>query len=125
MQLEDYFDFVTPNDIQIKGHRIGIETVLFDYIHRGRLPEEIVRSYPSLSLEQVYATILYYLHNIETVTAYLEEWLESTRRAQEEQERNPPPFVSRLRALRKQMDGEKRQTETASTTATSVEASAL
>ena len=111
MQLEDYFDFVTPNDIQIKGHRIGIETVLFDYIHRGRLPEEIVKSYPSLSLEEVYATILYYLHNKETVTTYLEEWIEFTRRAQEEQERNPPPFVSRLRALRKQREDEERQSE--------------
>ena len=123
MQLEDYFDFVTPNDIRIKGHRVGIETVLFDYIHRGRLPEEIVKSYPSLSLEQVYATILYYLHNKEAVKAYLEEWIESGRRAQQEQERNPPPFVSRLRALRKQTEEEKRQSEIASKKATSVEAS--
>ena len=26
MQLEDYFDFLAPDDIRIKGHRIGIET---------------------------------------------------------------------------------------------------
>ncbi len=24
MLLEDYFDFLSPNDIHIKGHRIGI-----------------------------------------------------------------------------------------------------
>jgi hypothetical protein len=23
MQLEDYFDFLSPDDIRIKGHRIG------------------------------------------------------------------------------------------------------
>jgi hypothetical protein len=30
MQLEQYFDFLAPDDIRIKGHRIGIESVLYD-----------------------------------------------------------------------------------------------
>ena len=38
MQLEDYFDFLAPNDIRLKGSRIGIESVLFEYIHRGKTP---------------------------------------------------------------------------------------
>ena len=41
MQLEDYFDFLDPNDIRIKGHRIGIESVLYEYIHHSRTPEQI------------------------------------------------------------------------------------
>ncbi len=28
MQLEDYFDFLSPNDIRIKNSRIGIETIM-------------------------------------------------------------------------------------------------
>ncbi len=100
MQLEDYFDFLAPDDIRIKGHRIGIETVLYDYLFRERTPEEIVESYPTLTLEEVHATILYYLHNREKVDAYITEWLEWGRRMREEQDRNPPPFVTRLRALR-------------------------
>jgi hypothetical protein len=32
MQLEDYFNFLTPNDIRLKATRIGIETILYDYI---------------------------------------------------------------------------------------------
>ncbi len=63
MQLEDYFDFHAKNDIRLKGHRIGIESVLYEYIHRAQTPEEIVTRFPTLSLEQIYATILYYLHN--------------------------------------------------------------
>ncbi len=55
--LEDYFDFLSADDIRVKGTRIGIETILYDYIHRARTPEEIAQTYPSLSLEQVYATI--------------------------------------------------------------------
>lgn len=61
MQPEDYFDFLAPNNIRLKGTRIGIETVLYDLIHRGRTPDEIVASYPSLTLEQVYATMTYIL----------------------------------------------------------------
>lgn len=41
MQLEDYFDFLAPDDIRIKGSRIGIETVLYDYIHKAMTAEEI------------------------------------------------------------------------------------
>jgi uncharacterized protein (DUF433 family) len=100
MQLEAYFDFLSPNDIRIKGHRIGIENILYEYIFREQSPEAITRTYPTLSLEQVYATILYYLHNREQVEAYIADWLEHGRRAREEQDKNPPPVVLRLRALK-------------------------
>ena len=33
MQLEDYFDFLAPDDIRIKGTCIGIEPILYEYIH--------------------------------------------------------------------------------------------
>lgn len=99
MELESYFDFLAPDDIRVKGTRIGIETILYEYIHRGQPAEAIGVRYPSLTLEQVYATITYYLHNPEAINAYLEDWLEHGRRMREEQERNPPPVVVKLRAL--------------------------
>jgi hypothetical protein len=52
VQLEDYFNFLAPNDIRIKGSRIGIETILYEYIYRDRTPEEIVKIYTSLTLEE-------------------------------------------------------------------------
>lgn len=39
MQLEEYFNFLTPNDIRLNGTRIGIETILYEYIYRDRTPE--------------------------------------------------------------------------------------
>ena len=99
MQLEEYFSFLAPNDIRIRGTRVGIETVLYDTIYRSRLPEEIVAQYPSLTLEQVHATITYYLHNKEQVTAYLVNWLDNTNRRWEEQNRNPSPAIQRLRRI--------------------------
>ncbi len=97
MQLEEYFDFLAPDDIRIKGHRIGIESVLYEYIFREQPPEAIVHRFPSLSLEQIYATILYYFRNREKIDAYMTGWLEYGRRAREEQKRNTPPVVERLR----------------------------
>ena len=89
MQLEYYFDFLALNDIRLKGTRIGIETILYDFIHRSQSPEEIAATYPSLTLEQVYATITYYLHNKEEVSKYLTEWLEWGDRMRNEQEKIP------------------------------------
>jgi uncharacterized protein (DUF433 family) len=97
MRLEDYFVTIAPNDIRIKGTRIGIETVLYDFIHRGDAPEAIAARYPSLTLEQVYATITYYLHEPDRIGAYLTEWLDHGRRIREAQEQNPPPVMRKLR----------------------------
>ncbi|MCP4603276.1 MAG: DUF433 domain-containing protein [Proteobacteria bacterium] len=100
MQLEDYFDFLAPDDIRIKGSRIGIESVLYEYIYREQSPRAIAARFPTLTLEQIHAVILYYLHNSETIKAYMADWLEYGRRMREEQDRNPPPVVVRLRALK-------------------------
>jgi len=100
MQLEDYFNFFAPNDIRLKASRIGIETILYEYIYRARTPEEIARTYPSVTLEQVYATILYYLHNKEIVSKYIADWLEYCLKSEREQDENQPPFIVRLRKLK-------------------------
>jgi uncharacterized protein (DUF433 family) len=102
MQLEDYFDFVSPHEIRIKGHRIGIEHVLAVY-QEGYSPEAIAQGFPGLSLEKIYATITYYLHNKTEVVAYLARQaalVEEDLRAYEAQE--PSAVVQRLRALKAQ-----------------------
>ena len=99
MQLEDYFDFQAPDDIRLKGSRIGIETILYEYIHQERRPEQIARRYPSLSLEQVYATILYYLHDKDAVGRYLSDWMEYCRRSHEEARKQNPELYEKLRQL--------------------------
>ncbi len=96
MELQDYFDFLSADDIRIKGTRVGIETVLDDYLS-GVSPEEIAVRYRTLTLEQVYATITYYLRNQEEVDEYLERWRAYAEAAWREQQRNPPEFVRELR----------------------------
>ena len=96
MELESYFDFVQEDVIRIKGNRIGIEIVLEDYLE-GASPEEILLRYPTLSLEKIHATILYYLAKKEKVEAYLERARQLDEAAGLEQLRNPPPYVVELR----------------------------
>ena len=102
MQIEDYFNFLAPDDIRLKGSRIGIETILYEYIYRSRTPEEIAQTYTSLSLEQVYATILYYLQNQETVSKYIADWLEWGHQQRKAQALNPPPGIVRLRKIKEE-----------------------
>lgn len=99
MQIEDYFDFLAPDDIRLTGSRIGIESVLYEYIHRAQTPEGIAARFPSLNIVQIYATILYYHQNREQVGAYLADWLEYGRQMREAQDRNPPTVIKRLRAV--------------------------
>ena len=97
--LEDNFMFLAENDIRLKGTRVGIETILCEYIHNSKMPVVIADHYYTPTLEQIYATILYYLQNQEKVGAYLEDYLEYCRKAREEQAKNPSPAVVRLRKL--------------------------
>jgi uncharacterized protein (DUF433 family) len=97
MELNDYFDFVSPGEIRPKGHRVWIEHILYEYVHRGQTPEQIAANLPTLRLDQIYATILYYLLNKEAVSAYLADWLEHSERAYAEQMRNPDPRLIQLR----------------------------
>ena len=97
--LEDNFMFLAENDIRLKGTRVGIETILYEYIHNSKTPVVIAEHYYTPTLEQVYATILYYLQNQEEVGAYLEDYLEYCQTAREEYEKNLPPGAVRLREL--------------------------
>jgi uncharacterized protein (DUF433 family) len=102
MLLEDYLDFLEPDVIRIKGHRIGLEDVI-ELFKEGYSAEQIALEYGTLSLEEVYATIAYYLHYRTEVDAYLERiraFVEESIR--EYEQREPNETVKRIRALREE-----------------------
>ena len=104
MQLEDYFDFLGPNDIRVKGTRVGIETILTDYLELGLFAEQIAARYPTLSVEQVYATLTYYWRNRSQVDAYLRAVDHEIERQRREQDQHSSPAVQRLRELARLRD---------------------
>jgi uncharacterized protein (DUF433 family) len=105
MQLEDYFTiekFEHCERIRVQGTRVAIDHIIEDY-QQGMSPETIAVNYPTVTLEQVFATLTYYLHNKPEVDAYLQRGREHGERLyQEYLKRERPEVVKRLIALRNQ-----------------------
>ena len=113
MLLEDYFDFEKFDTdfgpverIRIKGHRIAIENIL-EYFNQGIGPDQIQREmYPSLTLEEVYATITYYLHNKAAVDEYNRRGEEVADAYYREHLKHPNALTLRLKALAPERDAQ-------------------
>ncbi len=98
MELEEYLEFRGENEIRIRGTRVGLEIVLAEYLS-GRTVEEIALNYPALSLEQIHASIAYYLHNRAAMDSYLARWRAFGMEARAAQEKALPEVVLRLREI--------------------------
>ena len=103
MDLQDYFDFIDEENIRIQGHRVYIDNVLSNYLW-GEGPDELQQRYPQMSMEKIYATILYYLTNKTEVDAYMarvekgrearyQEWLQTVA--------SDPEYIERRERLLK------------------------
>jgi len=98
MQLEEYFEFLDPDDIRIKGHRIGIDNVL-NYYFKGCSPEDILEHFPSLNLEKIYATLTYYYHNKNEIDAYLQRVNNWKEQHYQEALAHPTPQRQRIQKI--------------------------
>ncbi|MGD0901182.1 MAG: DUF433 domain-containing protein [Thermoguttaceae bacterium] len=94
---DEYLDVRGPDDIRIKGTRVGIEHLLTAYM-AGSLPEEISLEFPTVTLEQVHGVIAWYLRNRAEADAYLRRWEAQARQVRRQQARGDQPEV--LRRLR-------------------------
>lgn len=56
----------------VAGERVSLDSLVYAF-RRGASPESIRRSFPVLTLEQVYGAIAYYLAYEREIDAYLEE----------------------------------------------------
>ena len=83
MDVRDYFDFIDETSIRIKGHRVYIDEVLEQRL-QGKEPEEILRCFPKLPLEKIYATLLYYEANKTEVEDYLKRVKQQQKRLDQE-----------------------------------------
>lgn len=109
MKLEDYFEFLAPHDIRVKGTRIGIETILTDYLELGLFAEQISARYRTLSLEEVYATLTYYWGNRQQVDQYLRLVDKEVEQQRQAQSHHPSPAIQRLQEIARQRDYERDQ----------------
>lgn len=97
--LESYFEFLDGGEtIRIKGHRVGIDLILESYT-RGQTPEQIAEEFETLRLEDIYATITYYLRNKPRLDAWLAEMEAWVQQDVAWHEAHPSPAAERLRQL--------------------------
>jgi uncharacterized protein (DUF433 family) len=60
---------------RVAGSRVSMDSII--YAHRqGESPAQIVGNFPSLSLEQVFGAIAFYLHHKQMMDEYLEKQAE-------------------------------------------------
>jgi len=84
--------------------RVGSTRVMLDSVvaafEEGHSPETIREQYPSLSLEEVYGAITYYLSHTEEVKEYLKRQEALWEKLRSESLARRDPLIERLRAAR-------------------------
>ena len=75
----------------VVGSRVSLESIIYEFLD-GASPESIVKNFPSLTLEQVYGVITFYLANRPEMDAYLAE----TEKLWEEARKNQDPTSAEL-----------------------------
>lgn len=88
----------------VLGSRVSLDSVVYGFL-RGDSPEGIVESFPSLSLEQVYGAITYYLAHQQTIDAYLQQGRLEFDRLREESRRKHPALYAKFDAARRTTPG--------------------
>ncbi len=85
----------------VAGTRVSLESVVFAFLD-GLMPESIAAEcFPTLTLEQVYGALAYYLGHRREIDAYIEE-VEASREAAREAHHDSA-FAREMAAARRQM----------------------
>ena len=74
--------------IRIKGSRVSLDSIVHHF-KLGATAEQIVQSFPSLSLGDVYSSIAYYLTHRQEIETYLEQQKVAADNLQDQLESNP------------------------------------
>ena len=84
--------------LRVGKTRVPLDTIVYAF-NQGASAEEIVLSYPTLDLGDVYSVVNYYLHNRTEVDAYLSQREAEAGQIKEENEKRFPQNGIRARLL--------------------------
>ncbi|MEQ8675580.1 MAG: DUF433 domain-containing protein [Aggregatilineales bacterium] len=84
--------------LRVGGTRVLLDLIVHAY-HQGETPEHIVQMYPTLTPDQVYLAIGYYLRHRETVDAYIRRMEEEAEHLQRVLENEYPPTLTKADLL--------------------------
>jgi uncharacterized protein (DUF433 family) len=84
---------------RVAGTRVSLASVVHAY-REGLSPEAIAEKYSSLSTEQVYGAIAFYLHHRKEIDAYLDQQDARWRQAKLVSDAEHGPLLDRIRKSR-------------------------
>jgi uncharacterized protein (DUF433 family) len=86
---------------RIAGTRVSLDSVVYAF-RRGASPESIQRSFPSLTLEQIYGAITFYLSHQEEINQYLLDGEAEHEKLRAASRAAHPEFYEKLDRARKE-----------------------
>jgi uncharacterized protein (DUF433 family) len=86
----------------VAGTRVSLDSIVYSF-KGGDSPETIRQNFPSLTLEQVYGAIAYYLAHEEAVDANIREGEEELERSVPHLSQSRPELYARLQNARKEL----------------------
>jgi uncharacterized protein (DUF433 family) len=92
----NYAHKTTEGGWRIADSRVSLDSVVLAYWD-GKSPEAIVEEFPTLSDEQVYGAIAFYLHNRQEIDEYLSQQESKWQQLATESNANSGPLLDRLR----------------------------
>ena len=98
----EYVEKTEAGSWRLVSSRISFDSVIYGYWD-GRSPEAIAEEFPSLSAEQVYGAIAYYLGHRAEIDGYLQEQSERWRQLQLQNRTNHGPLLDRIRSEQTQV----------------------
>jgi uncharacterized protein (DUF433 family) len=81
---------------RVLGKRVSLDSIVYLFLE-GVSPESIVQSFPTLTLEEVYGGIAFYLANRQTVDAYLQAGVAIFETLRKQSQESDPLFYQKLR----------------------------
>ena len=97
MQPEDYLEFEPAGAIRVKGHRIWLEDLLYEYIFREMTPKQLLERFPTLDLEKIHACLLYYHAHKVGMDKYIGDWLEYCQKSHDAFQETHADWLADLR----------------------------
>jgi uncharacterized protein (DUF433 family) len=90
----------------ITGKRISLDSVVYAF-RRGAAPESILRSFPLLTLEEIYGAIAYYLSHQAEIDEYLARGEEEYEKQRQAARAADPEFYKRMEAAKANLHQER------------------
>jgi uncharacterized protein (DUF433 family) len=104
---KEYVEMVEGGAYRVAGSRVSLDSVVYSFWN-GESPETITQSFPTLTLEQVYGAIAFYLANQELIDEYIKQGevdYEAKRKAAREAD---PMFYEKMAEARRRMHSQVR-----------------